>query len=68
VAAVLNTVLPPAVVDLVLSPLLIIEILFRTIVDGGTRFVAPLMLLAMSAVIVYVYDRTSKRGLFVDRI
>ena len=67
-AKMLNTVLPPAVVDLVLSPLLILEILVRTLIDGGSRLVGPLTLFAVSAMALFVYDRFSKRNLIGDQI
>ena len=59
-AAVLNTVLPPAVVDLVLSPLLILEILARTTWEGGLAIVGPLSLLGICAMAILVHDRRSK--------
>ncbi len=66
-AEMLKTVLSPAVVDLVLSPLLVLEILFRTLVDGGLRLVGPLTLLVVSALAIFGYDRLSKRNLFPSR-
>lgn len=63
-AAVLDTVLPPAVVDLVLSPLLVLEILARTTWEGGLTIVGPLSLLAICALAILFQDRRSKvRGL-----
>ncbi|MEX2651809.1 MAG: hypothetical protein WD473_05105 [Acidimicrobiia bacterium] len=62
VSAMLETVLPPAVVDLVLSPLLILEILFRTTLDGGQRIFAPLALLALCAAMISLTDRFSRRA------
>ena len=62
VAAVLDTVLPPAVVDLVLSPLLVLEILARTTWEGGLAIVGPLSLLAICAMAILVHDRRSKGG------
>ena len=67
-ARMLDTVLPPAVVDLVLSPLLILEILVRTLLDGGSRLVGPLTMFAISAMALFVYDRFSKRTLIGDQI
>jgi hypothetical protein len=61
-SAMLETVLPPAVVDLVLSPLLILEILFRTTLDGGQRIFAPLALLALCAATISLTDRFSRRA------
>jgi hypothetical protein len=66
VAAALDTLLPPAVVDLVLSPLLILEILGRTILDGGARVLGPLSLLGVSALAMFMYDRRSRRTTVVD--
>jgi uncharacterized membrane protein len=60
-SAVLDTVLPPAVVDLVLSPLLVLEILFRTTLQDGQRVLAPLILLAIAAIVIAVADRFAKR-------
>jgi hypothetical protein len=60
-SAVLDTVLPPAVVDLVLSPLLVLEILIRTTLDDGRRVLAPLILLAASAIMVALADRAIRR-------
>jgi hypothetical protein len=60
-AAALDTVLPPEVVDLVLSPLLILEILARTILDGGARVIGPLALLGLSGLLMFAYDRRSRR-------
>jgi hypothetical protein len=62
VSEMLETVLPPAVVDLVLSPLLILEILFRTTLDGGQRIFAPLALLALCAAMISLTDRFSRRA------
>jgi hypothetical protein len=67
-AKMLDTVLPPAVVDLVLSPFLILEILVRTLVDGGSRLLGPLTMFALSAMALFVYDRFSKRILIGDQI
>ena len=61
-AAVLDTVLPPAVVGLVLSPLLVLEILARTTWEGGLAIVGPLSLLAICAMAILVHDRRSKGG------
>ena len=57
----LQTVLPPAIVDLVLSPLLILEILLRTSLADGQKILIPILLLALSAVLISVTDRRSKR-------
>ncbi|HLF60530.1 MAG TPA: hypothetical protein VI980_05090 [Acidimicrobiia bacterium] len=57
VSAMLETVLPPAMVELVLSPLLILEILVRTIGEGGRRVLGPLVLLGLSALLVFAFDR-----------
>lgn len=67
-AKMLDTVLPPAVVDLVLSPLLILEILVRTLLDGGSRLLGPLTMFAVSAMVLFAYDRFSKRTLNSDQI
>lgn len=67
-AAMLDTVLPPAVVDLVLSPLLVIEILIRTLIDGGSKLAGPLALFAISAMALFVYDRFSKRNVDFESI
>jgi hypothetical protein len=61
-SAMLETVLPPAVVDLVLSPLLILEILLRTTLDGGQRIFAPLALLALCAATISLTDRFWRRA------
>jgi hypothetical protein len=61
-AAALDTVLPPEMVDLVLSPLLILEILARTILDGGARVIGPISLLALSGLLMFAYDRRSRRA------
>jgi len=66
-AAVLETVLPPAVVDLVLSPMLVLEILVRTTLDGGSKSVGPLFLLGAFALGIFVYDRSTKRGRLLHR-
>jgi hypothetical protein len=60
-SAMLETVLPPAVVDLVLSPLLILEILLRTSLAGGQSVFVPLALLALSALLISLSDRFSRR-------
>lgn len=62
----LDAVLPPAIVDLVLSPLLILEILIRTIVDGGLRVIGPLLLLGVFALGIFLYDRSTRRTPFPD--
>jgi hypothetical protein len=67
-AKMLDTVLPPAVVDLVLSPLLILEILVRTLIEGGSRLVGPLTMFAVSAMALFVYDRFSKRTQIGDQL
>jgi hypothetical protein len=60
-SAALETVLPPAAVDLVLSPLLIFEILLRTSLAGGKGILVPLMSLAVCAVLISLTDRFSRR-------
>lgn len=60
-AHLLETVLPPALVDLVLSPLLILEILIRIILDGGARMIAPIALLLASAYGIFKYERSTRR-------
>lgn len=67
-ASMLDTVLPPAVVHLVLSPILIIEILVRTLIDGGSQLIGPLTLFAVLAMALFVYDRFAKRNLIIDQI
>jgi len=64
IASLLDTILPPGLVDLVLSPLLILEILIRTIVDGGAAILGPITLLALSAYGIFKYDRNTKRDPF----
>ncbi len=62
----LDAVLPPAIVDLVLSPLLVLEILIGTIVDGGLRVIGPLLLLGVFALGIFRYDRSTRRVRFPD--
>jgi hypothetical protein len=57
----LETVLPPAAVDLVLSPLLVLEILLRASLGGGEGIFLPLGLLAVCAVLISLTDRFSRR-------
>jgi hypothetical protein len=64
IASLLDTILPPGLVDLVLSPLLILEILIRTIVDGWAAILVPITLLALSAYGIFMYDRHTKRDPF----
>jgi hypothetical protein len=66
IASLLETVLPPALVDLVLSPMLILEILVRTVIDGGAAVLVPLSLLAVCAYVIFRYDRSLKRDRFLD--
>lgn len=66
IASLLETVLPPALVDLVLSPMLILEILIRTVIDGGAAVLGPLSLLAVCAYVIFRYDRSLKRDRLVD--
>jgi hypothetical protein len=61
-SAMLETVLPPAAVDLVLSPLLVFEILLRTSLAGGEGIFLPLGLLAFCAVLISLTDRFSKKS------
>jgi hypothetical protein len=61
-SAMLETVLPPAIVDLVLSPLLILEILLRTSLAGGQSVFVPLALLALCALLISLADRFSRRS------
>jgi hypothetical protein len=68
IASLLETVLPPALVDLVLSPILILEILIRTVIDGGATVLGPLSLLAVCAYLIFRYDRSLKRDPFVDGV
>jgi hypothetical protein len=68
IASLLETVLPPALVDLVLSPMLILEILIRTVIDGGAAVLGPLSLLAICAYVIFRYDRSLKRDRFVDGV
>jgi hypothetical protein len=67
-ARLLDTVLPPAVVDLVLSPLLILEILIRTVLDGGTAMIGPLLILAACAYAIFKYERSVKRHAVADSV
>jgi hypothetical protein len=67
-ARLLDTVLPPAVVDLVLSPLLILEILIRTVLDGGTTMIGPLLILAACAYAIFKYERSAKRHPVADSV
>ncbi|HLF43956.1 MAG TPA: hypothetical protein VJA46_10595 [Acidimicrobiia bacterium] len=62
VSGMLETVLPPAIVDLVLSPLLILEILLRTSLAGGRQILIPLSLLALCAVLISLTDRFARRS------
>lgn len=62
ISGMLQTVLPPAIVDLVLSPLLILEILLRTSLADGQKILIPILLLALSAVLISVTDRRSKKA------
>lgn len=65
-ARLLETVLPPAVVDLVLSPLLILEILIRTVLDGGAAMIGPLLILVACAYAIFKYERSTKRHAVAD--
>jgi hypothetical protein len=67
-ARLLDTVLPPAVVDLVLSPLLILEILIRTVLDGGAAMIGPLLILAGCAYAFFKYERSAKRRAVADSV
>jgi hypothetical protein len=67
-ARLLDTVLPPAVVDLVLSPLLILEILIRTVLDGGAAMIGPLLVLAACAYAIFKYERSAKRHAVADSV
>jgi hypothetical protein len=67
-ARLLDTVLPPAVVDLVLSPLLILEILIRTVLDGGATMIGPLLILAACAYAIFKYERSAKRHAVADSV
>jgi hypothetical protein len=67
-ARLLDTVLPPAVVDLVLSPLLILEILVRTVLDGGAAMIGPLLILAACAYAIFKYERSAKRHAVADSV
>ena len=67
-ARLLDTVLPPAVVDLVLSPLLILEILIRTVLDGGATMIGPLLILAACAYAIFKYERSAKRRAVADPV
>ena len=67
-ARLLDTVLPPAVVDLVLSPLLILEILIRTVLDGGAAMIGPLLVLAACAYAIFKYERSAKRRAVADSV
>jgi hypothetical protein len=67
-ARLLDTVLPPAVVDLVLSPLLILEILIRTVLDGGATMIGPLLILAACAYAIFKYERSAKRRAVADSV
>lgn len=66
-ATLLETVLPPDVVDLLLSPVLIVEILARTILDGGMHVIQPLILLAVFGVGMFLYDRSKRPEPVFDR-
>ncbi len=59
VSAMLETVLPPAIVDVVLSPLLVFEILSKTIMADGQKVLVPLSLLALCATVIGFGDRLS---------
>ncbi len=59
VSAMLETVLPPAIVDVVLSPLLVFEILSKTIMADGQKVLVPLSLLALCAMVIGFGDRLS---------
>ena len=61
-------VLSPAVVDLVFSPLLILEILLRTLLDGGSSLIGPLTMFALAAMALFAYDRFAKRHLSLDPV
>ena len=65
-ARLLDTVLPPAVVDLVLSPLLILEILVRTVLDGGATMIGPILILAACAYAIFKNERSAKRRAVAD--
>lgn len=67
-ARLLDTVLPPAVVDLVLSPLLILEVLIRTVLDGGAAMIGPFLILAACAYAIFKYERSIKRRAVADSV
>ncbi len=57
VSTVLETVLPPAIVEVVLSPLLVLEILAKIIMADGQKILIPLSLLAVCALVIAFGDR-----------
>jgi hypothetical protein len=46
--------------------MLILEILVRTVIDGGAAVLVPLSLLAVCAYVIFRYDRSLKRDRFLD--
>lgn len=58
---ILEPVLPAAVADVVVSPLLVFELLWRAISSSGRGLVMPIALLVFS-VISLLWDRRSKRA------
>jgi hypothetical protein len=62
VSTVLETVLPPAVVNAVLSPLLVVEILTKTIMADGQKVLLPVALLALCALLIALGDRIESRS------
>ncbi len=67
-AAMLETVLSPAIADLVLSPLLVLEIVGRILADDWLRLLAPLAMLMLAGVAIFRYDRKTRRSLLLDKI
>ena len=62
IALSLEVFLPPAIAELVLSPLLVIEILGRTAFEGGWGILLPLGLLVASGALLVRADRRIRRS------
>ena len=60
IARTFEVVLPPAVAELVVYPLLVLEILARTVAEGGSRVLIPLSLLMATVVLLLWVDRRVK--------
>jgi len=62
VASMLDVVLPPMVVSVVLSPLIIIEVIGRAMLRSGAAILLPILLLGLSLLFLRWRDRNRQAG------